>query len=1177
MPEKISFHRNVLNGSVVEYFYIPQTKSDFETAISNFSFPASQKLHEIKRESGISKGIKFQLGVKVFFSRYSEENRKEIEIRVWFISNNFEITSMRNISFSIRGALQQLTSRFDSFVYTGSGWKLKKIERLSLQVKEFNIIRGGCSRNAFLPKRLMAAKRALVLIDNNEKEKCFLYALASTLHPVSRNATRSSNKTLNQLIELFHEGDMHFPFKLSDIRAFEKRYTFLSINVYGFEKYLFPYHISPFKDRQYVCNMLLHANHFYAIRNMSALLSRSSTHKKNQRKTYVCNSCLSYFYTRKRFEIHQDLCNGKGPRYEMPDGIKTEMKFKAFCNTISAPFVIYCDIESLIRKEKKVSCGKVTSIRCHTPISVGALTVCRSNSSFSSAPYIYTGNDCIEKLFQHIDAEHIRVSNIMNVTNVELHMSIADNEKFDAAKHCYICCDRFSRSNFKVRDHDHLSGEFRNALCNRCNLTHAKQRHALYVFFHGLSNYDMHFLVKHMHKYENRKIHIIPRTSEKYLSVSIDNVHFKDSYQFLMCSLAELGRNLRTKGEEFFRNVDRYVQDPQLKEIFFSKGVYPYSYMDSEEKLYEKCLPEIEMFKNDLNNENLSEDEYKMAQNAWNILGCSSMKEYMEMYLLGDILILADVFENFRENCLKDYSLDPVYYYSTPHFTFDAFMKSSKMTLELISDVNQYLFMCKGIRGGLCQVSKRYAHANNPCIEGFNPSEPETYILYLDANNLYGKAMMEFLPYKHFQWMSDDELRIESILSISADSEIGCIVEVDFIYPEELHHMHNDYPLAPHKHKVPFDNLSCFSKELCMKNGIKRTTGSEKLMTTFLPRNNYVVHYRNFQLYVSLGMIPVRVHKGIKFCQTPIMRSYVSFNSEKRSQATNSFDTNFYKLLSNSLFGKTIERPEKRTRVHLTASAEKHRHYVGSLCYKESKIIHENLVGVTMGHEIMKVMKPFYIGVSILELSKFHMYNFHYNVMKKFFGTNICLLYTDTDSLIYKITCRDLYSKKLPLLHEFFDFSNYPTDHVLHSNMQKRVPGLFKDETAGTPIKEFVGLRSKMYAFVVGSKENKVAKGVKKCIIDKELYFQDYKTCLFSGNQKENAYKNIISKNHSVFTLAQSKVSLSSFDDKRYLISPFLSFPYGHTILSTENKFCAVGCTHSIHETKKKAEQKKKQ
>ena len=445
-------------------------------------------------------------------------------------------------------------------------------------------------------------------------------------------------------------------------------------------------------------------------------------------------------------------------------------------------------------------------------------------------------------------------------------------------------------------------------------------------------------------------------------------------------------------------------------------------------------------------------------------------------------------------------------------------------------------------------VAKRYATANRPDIPGYDLSRPAVYILDLDANNLYGKAMQDYLPYGGFRWMVGEEMTEEQIMKIAPDADEGCFVECTLDYPEALHDLHVDYPLAPVKTKITYDMLSPYARFLCDQHKLKYTLKTEKLLTTFQRRSFYVLHYRNFQLYVKLGMKVVAIHSALAFNQAPYMKSYVDMNAQKRVGMTNKFNGDFYKLSVNSLFGKTIENPEKRSKVKLCQTKNELEKRVGHYSFKRSKIINKNLVGVEMKNSLVKMNKPFYVGNAVLELSKFHMYNFHYNVMKPVFNERIHLLYTDTDSLMYEIESESPYWElEAAGKKDWFDFSNFPSDHFLHDDSNKRVPGLFKDECNVRPIKEFVGLRSKMYCLSVqGEEDVKVAKGVKKSVINNDLKFSNYMECLIEEETMEHSFRCIRSNQHRVHTLDLKKKTLSGFDDKRFLLNMIDSVPYGY-------------------------------
>ena len=1061
--------KKALNGSHLEVFLAPQhnTEHDFDLSISNVFLTFVQLLQEIKKKQKRGYAFKFQIRLKAFLEKFSFENNKLIKIEAWFPSNTYTVLDSIHIRKKINTAIRDIYKRYDSFVQRGSGWVLKKVSKFSVSIMKFKLFQGGCL-SALLPRELRK-KRCCVSIKNIPKNKCFFYCVAAALceNTTKKNKYRKSNQH-DKIIELLPFDNMEGPVSIREIKYLEKN-SCVSVNVYGYDKIPYPYYISEFVKKLYHVDVLLHNNHYYLIRNMSTF---ASGEKSNRRKCYVCQYCLCYFVKKERYDLHVELCVKGGHQYEFPHKDAAQLNFSNYSNIVPASFVMYCDLEAMITKEVKVSRGKIQTKSVHVPVAVGAITVCRPKKEFGSLPMIYTGADCIDVLLQFIQSEVSRVSNILKNVYVPCVMRPEDKYMHKHAKHCFMCRKKFSdfRHLDKVRDHCHLSGKFRYTLCSTCNLTRAKRPPEIQLFFHGLSNYDSHFIIQKLYNFSSTEIKIIPKNTEKYLSFSVGCVHFKDSYQFLSESLAVLVQNLMDKGPDHFVYVNKFIKDDEQRELLKQKGIFPYNYMKDVRVLRKKHLPKKEEFFNDLTCQHITKDEYDFAQKVWDRFSCKTFQDYMEIYLLADCLLLCDVFENFRSNCLQQYNIDPCYYFSAPHFTFDAFLRHSSLTLELLSDINQYLFIIKGIRGGMSMVSKRHAVANNKYVEGYNSSKSSSFILYLDANNLYGRAMQEYLPWKNSEWMSPHQLNYDFIKRLGPEGEVGCIIQCSLEYPVALHDYHSDYPLAPIKKSIPYGMLSPVARMICDKHKLKRTTNVEKLLATVKDKDFYILHYRNLQLYVSLGLRVKKIHAGIIFKQGPIMKSYVDFNSEKRAQATNKFDTDFYKLLSNSLYGKTIENPEKRSKVKLCSESSTYENYVGKPNFKNAKRINSKLVGVEMKYSSIKINKPFYIGMSILDLSKWHMYNFHYNVMKAIFGDRVHLLYTDTDSFIYEISSADVYEELRPHARDYFDFSNYPENHMLKNSCNKKVPGKFKDESASKCITEFVGLRSKMYSFMFDDK-----------------------------------------------------------------------------------------------------------
>lgn len=1136
--------KRAIDGSYLEIKFRPDrlVQNDFDMSVTNQMPKILFKLKEQKKLLSRTHSLKCQIRVHAVLEKYSEHLMRDITIEAWFCCSIFSLLNHLSCQSKLLDGFAECKEHFEQFVQVGSGWTLKRIDAIYLFLLKYKLFSGGCNLKK-LPEKLRN-KKGIIFLKNTTKGECFLQAVVAGLLKEERNATRK-NKTFSDLVACFPEVYRKFPITAQDIAFFEKDAP-ISVNVYGYEKVLFPHYISDKPDKEYHVDLLLHDHHYYAIKSLSSLVST----KVNRRKTFVCEFCLAYFVEEKRFQIHQRLCGHKLQTLKFPQEDEKFSKFTFYQSLLTFPFVIYADFESMISNNKDfVPKGKILAKKVHAPIAVCARTVCRLDDSLSSDPYLYIGEDCVEKLFVFIKIEMQRAKEILE-RNVPLVMNLKQWEEFQKAQTCFMCKKEFSSQILKVRDHCHITGRYRFALCSKCNLTYAKPPKTICVFFHGLNNYDHHFIISKLGHLKDCGVKIIPKSSEKFLTFQIGSVAFKDSFEFLGASLSSLVQDLTSRGDECFKNVNKYFPDLEQRKLLKRKGIFPYSYITDMSKLNETSLPLRESFYNDLAKSHVSPEDYNFAQEVWKKFQCQTMRDYLFIYLLADVLLLADVFENFRSTSLQNYDLDPVYFLSNNQYTMTAFLWKTQSRLELFTDCNKYLFCKSAIRGGVSMAVNRYAEANNEYMSNYDPTKEKSFIIYLDSNNLYGQAMSQYLPVSNFKWIPLPHVKVDKLLQKKADSPKGYIIECTLRYPSHLHDKHSDYPLAPYHAKVPKDMRSSVATRIAQKNGVKPNASAEKLLCTLLPRVRYVLHYRVLQLYVQLGMEIIQIHKVLKFNQSPVFQEYIAYNTQKRAESKNDFDNNYFKLMSNSLFGKTLERPDKRMKVSLVNDINSYEKKIADLNLKSVSRINENLVSIHSKYPHLKIDKPVYLGMCVLDLAKMFMYNFHYNVMLKHFAQNdIRLLYTDTDSLIYHIKTNDIY-QDFTQLKEYFDFSNYPRDHILFSEDHKKIPGYFKDETGGKIISKFIALKAKMYSFVLEdgkiSKEIKAAKGVHRSILSHDLKFEHYKDCLFGEKQFEHEYSTITSKAHEVFTSTQKKVSLSCFDDKRYLISTTESVPYGY-------------------------------
>ena len=573
----------------------------------------------------------------------------------------------------------------------------------------------------------------------------------------------------------------------------------------------------------------------------------------------------------------------------------------------------------------------------HQPCAAAAI-LCSTIPEFNNRFFINIGGDCISKLLtQIIEWEGVCIEHLKENQKNMAPLTGDKLTRHEQSTECCIC-HKNNRPFIdgdtewrKVADHDHVTGYYLGAAHDLCN----RLRRVCFeipVFFHNFRGYDGHLIVQSFNEHPQRSVTVIGQTMEKYLQVQWgENIVFRDSLQFLKGSLQQLTDSLlKAGGSERFKHLAAAIHptygiqpnvDPEF-DLLLRKGVFPYEFLNSFEKLNATELPPIEDFYSSLRDEEITHVEYEHAQNVWRSFNMVKFEEYLKLYLITDVGILADVFDDFRNNCQQGYQLDPAYFVSGPHLAWNAMLKQTKAEIELISDPEMYRMVHPNIRGGICHASVRYARANNKYMGGlYDPQKPSSYIFYIDATNLYGWAMTQCLPHSKFKWLSDNEIReaeaalmsespntrnawfdttkyFRRLAQLDQDVENGAItaqeandmlfggkhyfLEVDLEYPIEIHDRDDDYPLAPEIMEVTASMHSEKHLELIRKYYGRSAPFSKKLVCSLLPKKNYLVLGELLQFYLNRGMKITKIHRGIKFDTQQWINPYIEYNTQQR-------------------------------------------------------------------------------------------------------------------------------------------------------------------------------------------------------------------------------------------------------------------------------------------------------
>jgi hypothetical protein len=1062
-----------------------------------------------------------------------------------FFSGNQEIImGMKLPDLFDDKVVKGILTNFSEREYEGSGWRLGHIVDYMVKLSRFAAL--GGSSYIPLPK-VLASMKALINPKNADQE-CFKWAVTRALNPVEKDAERVSKKLRDQS-EIYDWSDVSFPASLDDVTTFERTNS-VSIKILGWDDDAqeVTYIRFPAEKHNLMITLFLLEDaeggaHYCIVKNVSRLVSCQVN--KHGHQIHLCPWCPFKSGDGDAVLEHAEECDGEAKQEIIFPDEGTFVHFKNPEREVEVPHVIYADFECTLEPmNNKMGKGTVQYQR-HKPSGYGIYLVSRVDPS-ENISVSHTAADDHEDVAGHLQATVEQLTKELYGEGgryehpKQMTIGPEESRRYLEATVCYICGEGFGsgddKGNVKVRDHCHFTGTYRGAAHSNCNLKLKRNRFTP-VFFHNLAGYDSHLFIRNLGD-SRGNVSCIPQNDEQYISFSKsvvvgtrvlqdgtekDRTHtlrFTDTAKFMGGSLASHVENLRASGSSF-PHVSKYFSEVQ-RDCLARKGVFPYEWFTDIDKLSEVCLPPQEAFFSSLNGCGISDADYTHAKHVWETFGMTTMREYHNTYMAADVLQLTDVFESFRDMSIRHYQLDPAHYFTAPGMFWDAALKLTGARLELITDPEMFWMVEKGKRGGVSTITKRYAHANNTYMgDAYDPKKDTSFITYLDANNLYGWAMSKPLPVGGFRWLMEDELTARPEDRGLWTSLHPSFLEVDLEYPEELHDHFNDFVPAP-------DNI--------VPEGSK--TG--KLCPNLLPKERYVLHYRNLQQYATLGVVVTKVHRGVSFVEDDFLRRYIDLNTGLRAQSKNDFESSFFKLANNSVFGKTCENILKRVDVRLATTRKQALRQIAKPMFKRFTIFSEHMVGVHLEHAKVKMTKPSYIGVAILDLSKTLMMDFHYGYVRPKWGDRAQLLMTDTDSLVYEIRTGDLFTDIVGDVDRWFDTSNFPKGghpSGIPVGRNKKVIGFMKSETGAEIITEFVGLRAKLYAIKMadGGTEKK-AKGVKKSAVKSCITFEDYVNCFRTLEPKSVTMNVIRSRMHTIHTESVTKVALSGNDDKRVII-----------------------------------------
>lgn len=823
--------------------------------------------------------------------------------------------------------------------------------------------------------------------------------------------------------------------------------------------------------------LIMYKGHIMLIKNLDRFWKTiaSNLHLK---KMLTCDKCIDFQTSREKIMDKHKLYECKNrtdftvmkKMYKLP--YNSNVSFKNYANTMKCRYILVADYEALLPKTIVTDIIENSyKINLHKPFMIGyALTF---NDTLHSDGY-FKGPDCSDQFLKLIDSVTDRILSEKNTIR-----STCQLINFDGDVLCNICSTQ-------IKGQGVTTSEFPGMVIHaQCYDKIIDKVFSLKVIFHNFKNYDSHFIIDNIFK-NKKDVFTIPKTKEKYTTIQYFNngvsVKFLDSYSFLQGSLDSLAKRLSTR---------KYGRGNDVKMTF------PYEYIDSYEKLDEPTLPsDINLWYSTLKKSSPSKEDIDSTIQYFNDKGYKSIYEYATDYMMTDVFLLLEIIYDFKTTSFNTYGVDPLHYYTLPGYAWDVTLKTIDIKPCLLKDESMIDIIIENIRGGISTVSVR-----KWLVDDDNNS-----IFYFDANNLYGWSMSQSLPYDEFCYINDCEDVLKLILDYNIDDDYGYILTVDVWYPEHLYESHNELPFLPQRI-------------------------NDKLCLSLLNKKMYTCHILNLQQAILSGLQLEKVWSIIRFKQSKWLEKYISMNTQLRSNSSSESDKNFYKLMNNAVFGKTMQNPLKECKyipVGLN-DVDERKKMEKKISYKSQEQWTDNLILYEMD-KIPVMDKPIYIGFVILELSKWKMYDtFYHGIKKKWpFST---LSYMDTDSFVINIPQKRS-EVNFEGVEDYFDLSVYPKDSKWYNISNKGVLGKLKDEYPTNYIKEFICLRSKMYGInTINGHFTYKCKGISKTTI---LSMNDMRKNLKESLALYTEQVHIKSVRHELATWITNKKTLTNVqDDKR--------------------------------------------
>ena len=1089
-------------------------------------------INNIIRQLGIKYGelikqfrFKIKIYVNVRYQKYQEGEPPEIVnhyISIQIFENQTRI-QLNNLDMAT-----DIDNEIRRREMAGSGWNLQGINHLKIYFHKTNLL------NGMTYIKFPIRTNSILNIQNNDTY-CFLWSILANIQPTNDHSNRVSKYIPFRNEQNITNIDFSNGMKIVDIPKFENLNPTLAINVFEYstednDYKLIPLYISKNNENRRIIGLILYENHYILLKKLHVFIGKHD----NQ---YVCRNCLSSYSQQSQLDNHKRLCANKEKSVYLPCK-QTHIKWDKYYQKKPIYSMIIADFEA--RNEpinENVEESNTIDVCKQMPTCNGFYVINNIKDlpiemGYYKSPFVQNNVSWFLSKVSNIED---RIKEFFK-QNLNPTITVKASKLFLKANICWLCDNEFRNLNDKVQHYCKLTGKYLGASHQTCidYVNKVDQHKFILILYHNFSKYDNHMFFNDLinSKVDKFNLSVIPRTNEEYMSVKYGCVRFLDSMRFQPDSLEKLTESLTD--DDYIHLKSNF---PNHWMIFKKKLAYPYEYYKTIED-YENPIDTLlhcgnEAYYSRTKNSIPDQEEIDRTNEIIKIFNIKNGRELTELYNKADVIILADIFEKFIKVSISEFGINPLYHISLPGTTWLNGLKYTRAELELIKNVDLFqMFEC-GIRGGISGVFG----------DRFIESDTNTKIMYVDMNNLYGYAMLMYLPTGNFQIYENNSITesfINKVLNTDACSDIGYVLIVDLIYQNNIKYKSKNFPFCPENKIINPNNYTENMKE----HEPHPHKPTSKLICDQTNKEYYILHYRNLKFHLRMGMIIRKVHRIVSFDQSPWLQKYIDYNTEKRAQADTDFKKDHHKKLICSFFGKTMEDVRNRIRVDFVKNTDERKilRYQSRLNFDGIHKSYQDYDSYTFKTNLVKMEQPIYLGFTILELSKLLMYETYYDKLQKYFGVDgIQIHYQDTDAFVMSIKTMDIVYdlSKLQEGYKLFDFSNLNKEHKLFSNDYKKIPGYLKIETpTSLYTNKFVCLRSKCYAYTTDidrnvSKLKGFCKGHKK-----EISFDQYYKCLKNEPYNRTCKQFCIrSHNHNMHLQQITEKTLSPFDYKREYIN----------------------------------------